>query len=337
MEDCPKVIHEGLVLLSNIKVIAFIILILFSLASTAFNTLLTASFIATKQINKNTTNFLIFVTSINDLLASCFLLPIMAIIIYLHDSTLKCSQYLKAFMALVVLVRYSGKLTYLITLDRFLHMNPNVLTISKWRERFMKFFKRPQVYFVLLFSAIIAVLYSWYFHTALYFNEELQGVLQLLEAILGLLGLSILSGFYFKGYSGIRKHVVQSSLHSNETSRDPSHRARYLQRLSKTVLLLVSTMLVTYVPFYIATGIIAVTSLVKMLHMTKWVGDILRSLFPLMCSNGIFNSMIALYRNKEAKRWLFENMLGRGCRKRIDASQGQSRTQQTMGERVDAT
>ena len=301
MEDCLTVVQEGLTLLSGDKNIADIVLISFSLASTAFNILLISSFIGTKQINKNTTNLLIFITSINDLLSSCSLLPIIAFTIYRYDTNVKCTLFLTAFMALVALVRYSGLLTYLITIDRYLHMNPNVLTISKWRERVKKSFKRPQIYFVLSSSAIIAALSSWYFYEVVHFSEEWQGVLQLIDAILGLLGMSTLSRLYFKGYSGIYKHVVQSRLHSNETLADSSHRVGYLQNLSKTVLLLALTMLLTYVPFCIATGIKAVTSLVKAFPMTQGLMLFYSLCFPLMCSNGIFNSMIVLYRNKEAR------------------------------------
>ena len=270
MEDCNNIIAKGLTLLAEAKDIVLVILTTFSVASTAFNILLISSFIATKQIYKDTTNFLILITCINDLLSSCLLLPFMAIIIYVQDITSKCSHFLKGFLALSWVVRYSAILTYLISLDRYLHMNPNVLTISKWRERFKKCFKRPQIYFVLLVSSIIAVLYSWYFYKVLYFDEELQGVLLLIDASLGLLVLSILSGLYFKGYSGIQEHVAQSRVLSNKTSGDSSHRGRYLQNLSKTVLLLVLTMLLTYMPYCIAIGILAVTKLVKGFPATKF-------------------------------------------------------------------
>ena len=229
-------------------------------------------------------------------------------------------------MTLVVLVKYSGILTCLISFDRYLHMDPNVLTISKWRERAMNSLKRPQVYFILSVSAILAILISWYFYNALYYNEEVQGVLLLTDAILGFLGLSILSGLYFKGYSDIYRYVVKRRLHSNKTSGDTSCRVRYLQNLSKTVLLLVLTMLLTYLPFCIAIGIKAITSLVKVLPMTKGLVLFYGLCFLLTCSNGIFNSMIVVYRNTEATQWVFVNILRCGCREKKDAVQGQRRT-----------
>ena len=60
-------------------------------------------------------------------------------------------------MTLAVLVKYCGILTCLISFDRYLHMEPNVLTISKWRQRVKKSLKRPQIYFILSVSAVFAI------------------------------------------------------------------------------------------------------------------------------------------------------------------------------------
>ena len=233
-------------------------------------------------------------------------------------------------------MRFSAILTYLISLDRHLHMHPNVLTTSKWRERLKKCFKRPQIYFVLLFSAMMAVLFSWYIYNVLYLDEEVQGVLLLNETILALLVCSIISGLYFKGYFGIQKHVAQSRVYSNETSGDSSHRGRYLQNLSKTVLLLVLALLSTHVPFYIANGIIAVTQLVKGFLVSKGLILFYTLGCTLLCSNGIFNSMIVMYRNKEAKQWVFRKLLRCGSRKRRDEVQVEGRAPHSTGENEEA-
>ena len=127
---------------------------------------------------------------------------------------------------------------------------------------------------------------------------------------------TFLAVLYLKGYYGIKNHVERSCVHSNETSIDLINRARYLQNLSKTVLLLVLAMLLTYVPFCIANGIQAVTKLVKGYSATKWFMLFYTLCYLLMCSNGIFNSIIVLYRNKEAKRWLFQKLPRCGYEKR---------------------
>ena len=324
MEDCPEVMEEANTLLSKLRDIALIIPISFSLASTAFNIILIASFVGTKQINKNTTNFLIFITSANDLLLGCLSLPIIAIGIYVHDL---CSLFMKGFLALSTLGMYSALLTTQVALDRYLHMDPNVLNTSKWRKRFKKCFQKPQIYACLLFSAIIAILYAWYIYKRMNAVNELQSILRLIEVVVGITGLSFLAGLYLKGYYGIKSHVTESCVHSNETSIDLIHRVRYLQNLSKTVLLLVLAMLLTYVPFCIANGIQAVTKLVKGYSATKWFMLFYTLSYLLMCSNGIFNSIIVLYRNKEAKRWLFQNLLRRGSRERSYGAQGEKRSQ----------
>ena len=195
MEDCPEVMEEANTLLSKLRDIALIIPISFSLASTAFNIILIASFIGTKQINKNTTNFLILITSANDLLLGCLSLPTIAIGIYVHNL---CSLFMKGFLALSTLGMYSALLTTQVALDRYLHMDPNVLNTSKWRRRFKKCFQKPQIYASLLFSAIIAMLYAWYIYERMNAVDELQSILRIIEVIVGITGLSFLAGLHGK-------------------------------------------------------------------------------------------------------------------------------------------
>ncbi len=159
MEECPKVIALAFRLLSQVKEIALALLILFTVASTIMNILLILSFIGTKQIKKNTTNFLIFIMSINDLLLSCVVLPLMVVVLHYFEKSTKCNSLPQDIMFVIsLLAMHSFVLTEEIALDRYLHMDPNVLTTSKWKNRFRKSFKRPQIYFMLLFNFLIAVL-----------------------------------------------------------------------------------------------------------------------------------------------------------------------------------
>ena len=318
--------REGLTLISNVKEIALIVLIAFSVVSKSFNAVLIASFIGTKQINKNTTNFLIFITSINDLLLGCLYVPLIAIVNHL------CLLFPISSLALSTLEMYFALSTALVTVDRYLHMDPNVLNTSKWRKRFKKCFQKPQIYASLVISVIIAILFGWYIYEKIKLVDELQNILRLIEVIVRITGLSFLSGLYLKGYYGIKNHVAQNRVHPNETSLGLIHRARYLENLSKTVLLLVLTLLLTYVPFCILNMIFAVRKLVERHSGAKWSMLLYTLCYLLMCSNGIFNSMIVLYRNKEAKRWLLQKLPRCGCRRRTYGMQGERRSQHSMRE-----
>ena len=334
MEGCLKVMREGLILISNLKEIALTVLIAFSVVSTALNGVLIASFIVTKQINKNTTNFLIFITSINDLLLGCMSVPLIAIGIFVNHL---CLLFPMGSLALSALGMYSTLLTALVTVDRYLHMDPNVLITSKWRKRFKKYFKKPQIYACLLFSVIISTLYGWYIYERIKLVDELQNILRLIEETVGITGLSFLTGLYLKGYHGIKNHVAQSRVHLNQNSIGVIHRARYLQNLSKTVLLLVITLLLTYMPFCIVNIIYAVRKLVERHSGTKWLMLFYTLSYLLMCSNGTFNSVIVLYRNKEAKQWLFQKLPRCGCRMGRYGVQGEKRRQHSMKETGQST
>ena len=202
----------------------------------------------------------------------------------------------------------------------------------KMEKAFKDVFQKPQIYASLLFSVIIAVFFGWFRYEGMNANEELRSKLQIIEVIVGITGFSLLPGLYPKGYNGIKSHVIQSHLHSNETSIGVIKRARYLQNLSKTVLLLVLTMLLTYLPICIANGIQAVTKQAKGLPETKGFMLFYTLSYLSMCSNGIFNSMIVLYRNKEAKRWMFQKLLTCGCRKGRHCVQGEKKCQHNIEE-----
>ena len=318
MEDCSEVIALSLRLLSQVEGFALTILILFAVASTVINMLLILSFIATKQIKKNTTNFLIFIMSINDVLLSCMVLPLMVVVLYNSGNDRKCMSFAQDLMSVIsLLVMHSALLTTQVTLDRYLHMDPNVLNTSKWKGRFKKCFKKPQIYFILLFNVLISVLSAWYTYERRRLDENVIGVLQLLEAIHVLLGLMFLCGLYLKGYLSIHRHVTQNRVHSDSSGRDYCHRSRYLRDLSKTVLLLVVTMILTYVPFVIVTGLLSLTRLAKGYALTKELVLFYSISYLLMCSNGMFNSMIIFYRNKEAKQWVFRKLISYSCRNKL--------------------
>ena len=318
MEDCSKVIALSLRLLAQVEGVTLTILVLFTMANTTINMLLILSFIATKQIKKNTTNFLIFIMSINDALLSCVALPLLVVVLYNSGNDRKCMSLAQDFMSVIsLLVMHSALLTTQVTLDRYLHMDPNVLNTAKWRTRFKKCFKKPQIYFMLLLNVLIAVLSAWCTYEKRKLQRNAIGVLQLLEAIHGLLGLSFLCGLYLKGYISIHRHVTQNRVHSDNSGIDYCHRSRYLRDLYKTVLLLVVTMILTYVPFLIVTGILSITRLARGYAITKELILFYSISYLLMCSNGMFNSMIIFYRNKEAKQWVFRKLIGYCCRNEL--------------------
>ncbi len=122
----------------------------------------------------------------------------------------------------------------------------------------------------------------------------------MIELIIGLVGLSFICGLYLKGYFGIYQHVAQNRVQTDNSGIDRCHRSRYLRNLSKTVLLLIVTMILTYVPILIASGILSLTKLIDGYVKSKELALFYTISYLLVCLNGVFNSMIIFYRNKEA-------------------------------------
>ena len=79
-------------------------------------------------------------------------------------------------------------------------------------KSFQEVFTKPQIYFILMFNALMAVLSAWYKYEKRTFNRDSIAVLELLETILGTIGLSF---FLWIVSEGILQHSSTCRSKSN--------------------------------------------------------------------------------------------------------------------------
>ena len=276
------------------------------------NLSLIISFIATKQVTQNTSNILIFVISLYDLVAGAFTLPLTASILLNEDATDICVK-----SKILIMLNGNGKssfsLTILLALDRYLHMSPD---IHNRPTRITMILKAPNIYVVVVamfitanaISAVIAfVLYREY---TISFYTTLSGTFSIL--------LVILACLYIKGYLRIRKFVANNPVY-NDSTRSARTTPDYIRKLYKTVLVILSLALIQHVPY-------CIISIIAALHHDP-VKLSSNAAFPyffelaaLSAYAGSFTNCVAiLHFNNQAKKWIFSktgiHWITQQCRK----------------------
>ncbi len=91
------------------------------------NVALIVSFFATKQSMKNTTNLLIICLRISDSLIGAVVIPVLIIKLLWFDTEKHCSIVPVFFSLDYLFGGISFTMTMLLAIDRYIHMNPNVL------------------------------------------------------------------------------------------------------------------------------------------------------------------------------------------------------------------
>ena len=273
------------------------------------NVLLIAAFYATKQVFLNTSNFLIICISSFDLILGMIVIPLY-IIVELVPSSINVCIWRKAAQILYgSVMTTSGNLTILIAVDRYLHMNPNI----EDRSRFSILFDRPYIYFFVTLVAFFAFSVSVTFAEFVNLSRLSFAISYLSMMLLTAFGLSIVMVLYTKGYLRIRRFASNSPIHweSHASGVAP----QYVQKLYKTVLLLVIFQMFIYIPTCIAETVFAV------LGMTMSREDYSKvrvwALFAgvLMLSNSFINSLIVIFHNKDAKQWILSKTYNKCCKK----------------------
>ena len=119
------------------------ILVILSFIAIILNLTLIVSFIATRQVTKNTSNILIFALSLSDLATGVVSMPLVASILLDKKAVDLCIKS-KVFIILSGNGQYSVLLTVLLAVDRYLHMNPN---IQNRPSLMRKILKKPNIYY----------------------------------------------------------------------------------------------------------------------------------------------------------------------------------------------
>ena len=140
--------------------------------------------------------------------------------------------------------------------------------------------------------------------------------INLLILIFNITLLTSLVVLYFKGYLRIRNYTAENPVYANQSTTSSSSGPRYLQHLYKTVMILIVTSVITYIPFCLASIVLAVLQFVDKSKLTPGLYQFYIATNLLLFSASITNTIVIFFRNKKAEEWI----IGKICRCRKKTS-----------------
>ena len=283
------------------KVLFATILLVFSPIAILLNLTLIASFIATRQITKNTSNVLIFLLSLCDLITGTVSMPLTSSILLDMTANDVCIKAIILFISSSN-SSFSVLLTVFLAMDRYLHMSPSFQTRPSKLEKMLR---KQNLYF---FIVVVLILFISAFVIAA-FHISAEVTLSIVSIFTGLLAINVLAiaCLYIKGYLRIRRFVDNNPVY-NEPGGSTRTTPDYVRKLYKTVLILIMLALIQYTPLCLAEIIAISAPSVKDEFSTDATSyfSYFYELASLLSNSGCFtNCLVILYFNKEAKTWIF--------------------------------
>ena len=300
MKNCGALAGSYLNSFPFVSNVMGISLAIFAPITVLLNALLMASFIATKQVRLNTSNFLIMCLSLSDLLNGAVTMPLVASILYKFDLNKSCEIFNPVQATNGFFVAFSAILTVLIAIDRYLNMNPNV---GERSSRCAKVFQRPNIYCIVTGIAIGLVIYSSTITYAIAMGVKSMafGVLLFLCSLSVTLGICAVAILYAKAYVRIRNFTDASPIYKERNGS--TMRPQYVRNLYKSVLVLVVTTMLVYLPLSCANIAVTINALIGSKDLMV-VHTFLHFAELLLYFNCIINSLVILWFNKTAKQWV---------------------------------
>ena len=277
------------------------------------NVALIVSFFATKQSMQNTSNLLIICLSISDCLIGAVVMPVL-IIESLWFDTEKHSSIVRVYFSLnYVFGGISFSMTMLLAIDRYIHMNPNILENE---SKIGNLFKRPRIYFLIFACCAFFTTTSLSLYFLVKTNPKITAYYAGSMAILLLILMPILVTMYTRGYLRIRRFVAENPVYQNRGEADSNESPEYLEELFKTVLLLIIVTMISYLPNLALNASGAVLTFLNHSYISSTTFLIIAHLaYILVFSNSFLNALIILYRNEKSRKWLKE-VLQSCCKRR---------------------
>ena len=278
------------------------ILMIISSIAIILNITLIASLIATRQVTQNTSNMLICILSLSDLISGAVSLPLMAHILLNMASDDLCIKT-KVVMAFVGNGQFSIFLTVLLAMDRYFHMNPDIRNPP---SKIKTIFKKKNICYLVVFAII------FYFSVFIMLVINTQLAVAITITFIGILAVYflIIACLYTRGYLRIRKFTDNNPVY-NESGGSTHTTPDYVRRLCKTVLVLILFVFVQNVPIcvvHIAAFVLFPSrnaTAIKENAVFPYVFE-----FAVLLSNaGCFiNSLIILHFNYKAKDWILTKL-----------------------------
>ncbi len=284
-----------------------VIYIIYSLVIVIVNTLLIVSLIATKQSLKNSTNFLILCLSINDLAIGLISSPLNSLANLQHDLQKRAVLGTISMALQPVIGGCSVAMTLLLAIDRYLQMDPN---FYRSPPRLAKFFKRPRIFIVVFGSWLAVVIES----VAFYFVMQLGGKTSmgffLCYAVFVSVMLILFMVMYARCYLRIRRFVADNPIYANRDETHSNETPEYLHELFKTVLLVLMTTCISWLPLLVEYYIVTISYLfAKQCLQSKAMAIYNAAALFLFYANSAANALIVIWRNTKSRKWIVKRFL----------------------------
>ncbi len=191
-------------------------------------------------------------------------------------------------------------------------MNPD---FQRSPPRLARFFKAPLVYLVAFIACLISAGTTTVFYFSTKSGRKSTSYFGTFFTILIVLALALFIAMYTRGYLRIRQVVAENPVYANRDEPNTSERPEYLNRLFKTVLLILVAMFSSWVPSVILNILLTITYTRGDDNMSSSYAFIaFREIaIALYYSNSFVNALIIFYRNEKSKKWLAQ--LCCSCRK----------------------
>ncbi len=276
-----------------------VISLVYSVLITTTNIILIVSMIATKQSLKHASNFLIICMSVSDTLNGVVLMAVLAVLNLWKTVPGSCLFLTTSMLLQWYFCGVSMSLTVLLALDRYLHMNPDFQTSP---SKCSKLFTRPNIYITvsavhLLTIALIltAYLLARYIPSAVVWADQTFLVLIFLFT-------SFFVVMYIRGYLRVRRFVVGNPIYKNREASNQNEGPSYLKELFKTVLILLVTVLVAWIPIFALSVACMVANFRVYLDVDlKFVFS--KTAFLFFNLNAAINALVIFYRNQKSRDW----------------------------------
>ena len=277
------------------------------------NVPLMMSSIATKQSLKNTPNLLIFCMNASDSVIGAILLPVLGFEHIWYDDARTCTL---RQVSLAINFAFGGNsigMTILLAIDRYIHTNPD---FHRSPSRFAKCFERPRIYYVIFSTSLFFVSQSVAAVCVMQYKRIYGFYFMGFNAFFTMVATTVFVAIYMRGYLRIRRSVAENPIYADRGESNSQESPEYLRQLFKTVLLLLITMLATWLPVTVYTILLTIAVFGRLEFVKSdafYVFSKTTLLFFYL--NPILNALIILYRNKKSKEWVMAK-LASICRKR---------------------
>ena len=278
------------------------ILIAFSAIIIALNLTLIISFIATKQVTKNTANIFIFVLSLSNMITGTVSLPLNASIFLELKGSGVCLKLAAVYLS-NSFEHFSVVLTVLVAIDRYIHMNPR---IESRPSRAQVLLQKPNVYYQILFVFITCTLLLAF--KAFYPDGKVAGNISILSLTLLSAHIIIIAFLYTRGYLRIRKFTYSNPIYNNQSVRSTRVTPDYIRRLYKTVLALILLAMFQYVPYCLICILAGLLTAINRFSINSTYAYFIEVSALLMFAGYFTNCLAVLHWNKQAKHWILKKL-----------------------------